>query len=166
MAGIGFTANQAWTPEVYVKYGIVNRIPVMVSRNNTNNFVNGAVCTMTAPYEIQVGSLGANTPVMGLVVAQNQAPDFAVGVECTVSVMLPTPGAVVTIPLSAFDQQGQPDATNGMVPLYYTKEGLLTTNTKNAVSSTTPFAFAIASDQVNADIIFNTVSNMSGYATL
>ena len=163
MAGIGFNASQAWQPEVYVKYGIVNRIPCTVSSSYTGTFKNGTVVGLTGNYEVSntIGGLA-----LGIAVAQNQV-DYTNPANLSVSVMIPTPGAVVSVPVSCF-ASGASIAVNAFV--YANSQGeLVTDSTKsfNAMLASAVCAFAqiIAVDQEYADLIFPTAGQTTLFPT-
>lgn len=154
MAGIGFNASQAWQPEVYVKYGIVNRIPCTVSSSYTGTFKNGTVVGLTGNYEVS-----NNVPLsgLGIAVAQNQV-DYTNPAGLSVSVLVPTPGAVISVPVSCF-ASGSTPAVNAFV--YVKTDGELTTDTTGIFSNLLstgyyPFAICIAVDQEYVDLIFPT----------
>ena len=153
MAGIGFNASQAWQPEVYVKYGIVNRIPCSVSSGYMGTFKNGTVVTIAgANYQV-FNMLSPSTGALGIAVAQNQV-DYTNPANLSVSVLIPTPGAVVSVPVSCFVSGSSPIAGQ---PIFVTMQGEFTTDESNAFnsgSSLYPFAQCIASDQEYVDLIF------------
>ncbi|MBO7734523.1 MAG: hypothetical protein J6S67_18305 [Methanobrevibacter sp.] len=170
MAGIGFNASQAWNPEVYVKYGIVNRIPCTVSSSYSGTFKNGTVVSISGNYEISsVAPLGTGITgsqlqggIFGIAVAQNQV-DYTNPANLSVSVMIPTPGAVISVPVSCFASGSTPTA--GQV-VFVDSTGQMTTSSSNSVITGTvvPFAQCIASDQEYIDLIFP-LAGMTGTTT-
>ncbi|MBQ1572407.1 MAG: hypothetical protein IIZ78_14865 [Clostridiales bacterium] len=164
MAGVGFNASQAWQPEVYVKYGIINRIPCTVGQGYQGTFKNGTVVSITGNYQVNNTIIPPLGPV-GIAVAQNQV-DYTNPVNLSVSVMIPTPGAVVSLPVSCFASGSTPDPGD---PIYVTTQGVLTTTSTDSfnasmASSIYPFAQCIASDQEYIDVIFPLVGQASATA--
>lgn len=154
MAGVGFNASQAWQPEVYVKYGIVNRIPCTVSSSYSGTFKNGTVVSLTGNYEV---SNNVVLSAFGIAVAQNQV-DYTNPANLSVSVLVPTPGAVVSVPNSCF-ASGTIPAVNALV--YVKTNGELVTDSSQAFTNMLnvgayPFAIIIAVDQEYTDLIFPT----------
>lgn len=163
MAGVGFNASQAWGPEVYVKYGTVNRIPCTVEQGYTGTFTNGTAVAITGNYQIN-NTIPMSSGPLGIAVAQNQV-DYTNPANLSVSVLIPTPGAVVSLPVSCFATGGVP--TVGEY-IYVTSDGTLTNNSSNSynasTSNTFPFAQCIAADQEYIDVIFPLAGQMTPLA--
>lgn len=159
MAGVGFNASQGWSPEVYVKYGIVNRIPCTVAETDGGRtFTNGEVVSIVGNYTITPTLLPiSGSCAFGLAVAQNQV-DYTNPSNLSVSVMIPTPGAVISVPNSVF---GEGNAPTAGAPIFVTAEGKMTSDISSDFRAGAmgadyiyPFAMVIASDQEYTDLVF------------